>query len=70
LNDARVVHKVTIVPRGHAGGYAIMLPREDQMLMSKKNAEEQIAGLMGGRAAEEIIFHSQSSGASNDFEQA
>ena len=39
LNDARVVHKVTIVPRGRAGGYAIMLPREDQMLMSKKNAE-------------------------------
>ena len=70
LNDARVVHKVTIVPRGRASGYAIMLPREDQMLMSKKNAEEQIAGLMGGRAAEEIIFHSQSSGASNDFEQA
>lgn len=47
-----------------------MLPREDQMLMSKKNAEEQIAGLMGGRAAEELIFKSQSSGASNDFEQA
>ena len=70
LNDARVVHKVTIVPRGRAGGYAIMLPREDQMLMSKKNAEEQIAGLMGGRAAEELIFKSQSSGASNDFEQA
>ena len=70
LNDARVVHKVTIVPRGRAGGYAIMLPREDQMLMSKKNAEEQIAGVMGGRAAEELIFKSQSSGASNDFEQA
>ena len=70
LNDARVVHKVTIVPRGRAGGYAIMLPREDQMLMLKKNAEEQIAGLMGGRAAEELIFKSQSSGASNDFEQA
>ncbi len=70
LNDARVVHKVTIVPRGRAGGYAIMLPREDEMLMSKKNAKEQIAGLMGGRAAEEIIFKSQSSGASNDFEQA
>ena len=70
LNDARVVHKVTIVPRGRAGGYAIMLPREDEMLMSKKNAEEQIAGLMGGRADEEIIFKSQSSGASNDFEQA
>ncbi|MCZ3394289.1 cell division protein FtsH, partial [Enterococcus faecium] len=70
LNDARVVHKVTIVPRGRAGGYAIMLPREDQMLMSKKDAMEQIAGLMGGRAAEEIIFDQQSSGASNDFEQA
>lgn len=70
LNDARVVHKVTIVPRGRAGGYAIMLPREDQMLMSKKDAMEQIAGLMGGRSAEEIIFNSESSGASNDFEQA
>ncbi|GKT03113.1 ATP-dependent zinc metalloprotease FtsH [Furfurilactobacillus entadae] len=70
LNDARVVHKVTIVPRGRAGGYAIMLPREDQMLMSKKDAKEQIAGLMGGRAAEQIIFDSESSGASNDFEQA
>lgn len=70
LNDARVVHKVTIVPRGRAGGYAIMLPREDQMLMSKKDAMEQMAGLMGGRTAEEIIFDSESSGASNDFEQA
>ena len=70
LNDARVVHKVTIVPRGRAGGYAIMLPKEDQMLMSKKNLKEQIAGLMGGRAAEEIIFGQQSSGASNDFQQA
>ncbi len=70
LNDARVVHKVTIVPRGRAGGYAIMLPREDQQLMSKKDAMEQIAGLMGGRAAEEIVFNQQSSGASNDFEQA
>ncbi|KRL79937.1 cell division protein [Ligilactobacillus equi DSM 15833 = JCM 10991] len=70
LNDARVVHKVTIVPRGRAGGYAIMLPKEDQMLLSKKNMQDQIAGLMGGRAAEEIIFNSQSSGASNDFQQA
>ena len=70
LNDARVVHKVTIVPRGRAGGYAIMLPKEDQMLLSKKNMEDQIAGLMGGRAAEEIIFGQKSSGASNDFQQA
>lgn len=70
LNDARVVHKVTIVPRGRAGGYAIMLPKEDQMLLSKKNLKDQIAGLMGGRAAEELIFNQQSSGASNDFQQA
>ena len=63
LNDARVVHKVTIVPRGRAGGYAIMLPKEDQMLLSKKDLKEQIAGLMGGRAAEELIFNQQSSGA-------
>ncbi|MDR3189572.1 MAG: ATP-dependent zinc metalloprotease FtsH [Lactobacillaceae bacterium] len=70
LNEARVVHKVTIVPRGRAGGYAIMLPREDQMLMNKTDAMDQIAGLMGGRAAEELVFDQQSSGASNDFEQA
>ncbi|ETO40389.1 Cell division protein FtsH [Fructilactobacillus florum 8D] len=70
LNDARVVHKVTIVPRGRAGGYAIMLPKEDQQLLSKKDAMEQIAGMMGGRSAEEIVFDSQSSGASNDFQQA
>ncbi len=70
LNDARVVHKVTIVPRGRAGGYAIMLPREDQMLMSKSDAKDQIAGLMGGRAAEMYMWEQQSSGASNDFEQA
>ncbi len=70
LNDARVVHKVTIVPRGRAGGYAIMLPKEDQMLLSKKDMQEQIAGLMGGLAAEELIFGQQSSGASNDFQQA
>ncbi|MBX4173446.1 ATP-dependent zinc metalloprotease FtsH [Weissella viridescens] len=70
LNDARVVHKVTIVPRGRAGGYAIMLPREDQMLMSKQDATDQIAGLMGGRAAEMFKFDQQSSGASNDFQQA
>ncbi|KRM96244.1 cell division protein [Liquorilactobacillus aquaticus DSM 21051] len=70
LNDARVVHKVTIVPRGRAGGYAIMLPKEDQMLLSRHDLKEQIAGLMGGRAAEEIVYGEQSSGASNDFQQA
>ena len=70
LNDSRVVRKVTIVPRGRAGGYAIMLPKDDQNLVTKKELTEQIAGLLGGRTAEEIIFGQQSSGASNDFEQA
>ena len=70
LNDARVVHKVTIVPRGKAGGYAIMLPKEDRFLMTKKEMFEQIVGLLGGRVAEEMVFISQSSGASNDFQQA
>ena len=70
LSSARVVHKVTIVPRGRAGGYMIALPKEDQMLHSKADLKEQLAGLMGGRVAEEIIFNAQTTGASNDFEQA
>ncbi|KFN89501.1 cell division protein [Tetragenococcus muriaticus PMC-11-5] len=70
LSRARVVHKVTIIPRGRAGGYMIALPKEDQNLMTKDDLTEQIAGLLGGRAAEEIVFGSQSTGASNDFEQA
>src|SRR5699024_4238200 len=65
LNASRVVRKVTIVPRGRAGGYAIMLPREDQFLMTKKELMEQIVGLLGGRTAEEIVFGTQSTGASN-----
>ena len=70
LSNAREVHKVTIVPRGRAGGYMIALPKEDQMLLSKDDMKEQLAGLMGGRVAEEIIFNVQTTGASNDFEQA
>ena len=70
LSSARDVHKVTIVPRGRAGGYMISLPKEDQMLSSKDELKEQLAGLMGGRVAEEIVFNLQTSGASNDFEQA
>lgn len=70
LSDSRTVRKVTIVPRGRAGGYAIMLPRDDEFLLTKKELNEQIVGLMGGRTAEEIIFNAESSGASNDFEQA
>ena len=70
LSNAREVHKVTIVPRGRAGGYMIALPKEDQNLLSKDDMKEQLAGLMGGRVAEEIIFNVQTTGASNDFEQA
>ena len=70
LSDARIVHKVTIVPRGRAGGYAIMLPREDRYIMTDKDLTEQIVGLLGGRAAEEIFFGAQSTGAANDFQQA
>ncbi|MBO0421705.1 cell division protein FtsH [Enterococcus plantarum] len=70
LSRARIVHKVTIIPRGRAGGYMIALPKEDQFLMTKEDMFEQIVGLLGGRTAEEIIFNVQSTGASNDFEQA
>ena len=70
LSDARVVHKVTIVPRGRAGGYMVALPKEDRFLMTKEEMFEQIVGLLGGRTAEEIIFGVQSTGASNDFQQA
>jgi cell division protease FtsH len=70
LSNARVVHKVTIVPRGRAGGYMIALPKEDQNLLSRDDMFEQLVGLMGGRVAEEIIFNVQTTGASNDFEQA
>lgn len=70
LNDSQKVRKVTIVPRGRAGGYAVMLPRDDQFLLSKKELMEQITGLLGGRTAEEIIFNQESSGASDDFQKA
>ncbi|MDR0614924.1 MAG: ATP-dependent zinc metalloprotease FtsH [Lactobacillales bacterium] len=70
LSNARVVHKVTIVPRGRAGGYMVALPKEDQNLFSKDDMFEQLTGLMGGRVAEEIVFQKQTTGASNDFEQA
>mgnify|MGYP001120829443 CR=1 FL=1 len=70
LSDSRTVRKVTIIPRGRAGGYAIMLPKDDQFLLTKKELTEQIVGLLGGRTAEEIIFGVESTGASNDFEQA
>ncbi|PEL10030.1 ATP-dependent zinc metalloprotease FtsH [Bacillus sp. AFS017336] len=70
LDDAEVVHKVTIVPRGQAGGYAVMLPKEDRYFMTKPELLDKIAGLLGGRVAEEVVFGEVSTGAHNDFQRA
>ncbi|MET1030115.1 ATP-dependent zinc metalloprotease FtsH [Domibacillus tundrae] len=70
LDDADIVHKVTIVPRGQAGGYAVMLPREDRYFMTKPELLDKITGLLGGRVAEDIIFGEVSTGAHNDFQRA
>lgn len=70
LDDARTVHKVTIVPRGRAGGYAVMLPKEDQLLNTEEELLQQVVGLLGGRVAEEIVFGTKTTGAQQDFQQA
>ncbi len=70
LDEAEVVHKVTIVPRGQAGGYAVMLPKEDRFFMTKPELLDKIVGLLGGRVAEEIVFGEVSTGAHNDFQRA
>ncbi|MFB1051042.1 ATP-dependent zinc metalloprotease FtsH [Paraliobacillus sp. JSM ZJ581] len=70
LDEADMVHKVTIVPRGQAGGYAVMLPKEDRYFMTKPELLDKITGLLGGRVAEEVIFGEVSTGAHNDFERA
>ena len=70
LDDAEVVHKVTIVPRGQAGGYAVMLPKEDRYFMTKPELLDKIAGLLGGRVSEEIVLGEVSTGAHNDFQRA
>lgn len=70
LDEADIVHKVTIVPRGQAGGYAVMLPKEDRYFMTKPELLDKITGLLGGRVAEEIIFGEVSTGAHNDFQRA
>ncbi|MCP3029676.1 ATP-dependent zinc metalloprotease FtsH [Halobacillus sp. A5] len=70
LDDADMVHKVTIVPRGQAGGYAVMLPKEDRYFMTKPELLDKITGLLGGRVAEEIMFGEVSTGAHNDFQRA
>ncbi len=70
LDDAEIVHKVTIVPRGQAGGYAVMLPKEDRYFMTKPELLDKVAGLLGGRVAEDIVFGEVSTGAHNDFQRA
>lgn len=70
LDEAEIVHKVTIVPRGQAGGYAMMLPKQDRFLMTEPELLDKICGLLGGRVSEDINFGEVSTGASNDFERA
>ncbi len=64
------VYKVTIIPRGQAGGYTMALPEEDRMLISRCKILARVTGLLGGRAAEEIFFQDITSGASNDLDRA
>ncbi|AQL56930.1 ATP-dependent zinc metalloprotease FtsH [Abyssicoccus albus] len=70
LDEAEEVHKVTIVPRGQAGGYAVMLPKQDRYFMTKPELEDKIVGLLGGRVSEEINFGEVSTGAHNDFQRS
>lgn len=69
LPEADPVHKVSIIARGMAGGYTMMLPEEDRTLMPKKKMVADMVGLLGGRAAEELVFNDITSGASNDLER-
>jgi cell division protease FtsH len=64
------VRKVTIIPRGMAGGYTLILPDEDRYLANRTKFEAELVTMLGGRAAEEIVFHRITTGASNDLERA
>ena len=70
LDNANDVQKVTIIPRGQAGGYNLMLPKEEKYTATKTELIEQIMGLLGGRVAEEVVFGEISTGAHNDFSKA
>ena len=70
LEGANEVQKITIIPRGQAGGYNLMLPREETFLSTKNELLETISGLLGGRVAEELVFNEITTGAHNDFEKA
>ena len=70
LDDAQVVQKVTIIPRGQAGGYNLMTPKEEKMMNTKNDLLATITSYMGGRTAEELFFDDVTTGASNDIEHA
>lgn len=70
LPNADPVHKVSILPRGMALGYTLQLPLEDKYLVTKSQAMDQLTVMLGGRVAEEMIFHELTSGAHNDLEHA
>ncbi len=70
MNDSDPVTKVTILPRGRALGYTMVLPLEDRYSISRNQLLDQIAYALGGRVAEEVVFHDPTTGASNDFEKA
>ena len=64
------VHKITILPRGRALGYTMVLPDQDKYSTTRSQMQNQLAYMLGGRAAEELIFHDPTTGASNDIEKA
>ncbi len=70
LDNSDIVQKVTIIPRGQAGGYALMVPEKEKFLQTKTELEQSIVGLVAGRASEEFFFNEVTTGAHNDFEKA
>ncbi len=70
LENASIVQKVTIIPRGQAGGYNLMMPKEETYTHTKTELLESIIGFLGGRVAEELVFSDITTGAHNDFQQA
>ena len=70
LDGANEVQKITIIPRGHAGGYTMMTPKEESFNYTKNELLESICGLLGGRVAEEVTFGEITTGAHDDFKKA
>lgn len=70
LTHTDPLHKVSIIPRGRAGGYTLLLPKEDRNYMTKSQLLDQITMLLGGRVAEALVLHEISTGASNDLERS